>query len=98
MTQKLASINEVENKIVPVLKRYKVRRAGIFGSLAHGQLKPGSDVDVLVEMPKKASLLDLSGLKTELEETTGREVDVVEYEAIKPAIKERVLAEQIYIL
>lgn len=98
MTNKLTNINEVEHKIVPVLKRYKVRRAGIFGSLAHGQLKPGSDVDVLVEMPKKASLFDLSGLKVELEDAIGREVDIIEYEAIKPAIKERVLAEQVYIL
>lgn len=98
MANKLTNINEVEDKIVPVLKRYKVRRAGVFGSLTRGQLKPSSDVDILVEMPKQASLLDLSGLKIELEETTGREVDIIEYEAIKPAIKERVLAEQVYIL
>jgi len=41
-------------------------------------MKRGSDIDVLVEFKGEKSLLDLVGLKLELEEALGREVDVVE--------------------
>ena len=58
---------KIREKILPVLKRYDVIRAAIFGSFARE----------VVEFGAEKSLLDLAGLKIELEESLGRDVDVL---------------------
>jgi len=92
------SIAEVKAKAVPILKRHGARRAGLFGSVVRGDDQAGSDVDFLVELDGEQSLLDVIGLKQDLEEALGRRVDVVEYDAVKPVIRDRVLLEQVSIL
>ncbi len=92
------SIEGVKRKVVPILERHGARRAGIFGSLAHGKVGRRSDVDILVDLGRAIGLFDFVGLKLELEEALGRKVDLVEYDAIKPFIKERILAEEIRVL
>lgn len=57
-----------------------------------------SDVDLLVEFEKRKSLLDLAGLKIELEDALNRRVDVLTYRSLHPLLKERILAEQVRIL
>jgi len=83
---------------VPILRNYAVLRAGLFGSVVRGTLGPESDIDVLVEMPKGASLLDLAGLGLELEQALGRKVDVLTYRSLHPQLRDRILAEQVRIL
>jgi predicted nucleotidyltransferase len=91
-------INEIKNKIIPVLKPYGVKRAGLFGSAARGEMKIGSDVDIVVDIQKDISLLDFIELKLQLEQALERSVDLVEYQAIKPLMRERILREQVSIL
>ncbi len=91
-------IEKLRKKIVPVLKRYGVRRSGIFGSLVRGEGDKDSDLDILVDIKDDLSLLDLVGLKIDLEEVVGRRVDLVEYDAIKPMIRKNILGEQVVIL
>jgi len=91
-------IEKIKNRIVPVLKRYDVVRAAVFGSFVRGEMEKGSDIDILVELGGEKSLLDLVALKMELEEVLGREVDVVEYSTIHPLLKERILKEQVMML
>jgi len=91
-------IKEIQEKIYPILKRYDVTKAAIFGSFATGDYRDDSDVDILVEFGSEKSLLDLAGLKVELEELLKREVDVLTYDSIYPLIKERILNEQEVIL
>lgn len=57
-----------------------------------------SDVDILVEIEERMSLLDFVGLKLELEESLGIKVDLGEYSTIKPIIKEQILSEEVAIL
>ena len=66
--------------------------------MGKGEAKTSCDVDILVEIKSDASLLDFVGIKLELEEALGRKVDLVEYDTIKPIIKERILSEQVAIL
>ncbi len=87
-------IKELKVKIVPVLKKYGVVRAGLFGSVARGEVKKRSDIDILVEFEKGKSLLDLAGLKIELEEILKREVDIVTYNSLHPLLKEIILKEE----
>lgn len=92
------TIDQVKQTVRPILERYGVTRAGVFGSLARGELKIRSDIDILVEIPEPIGLIAFVGLQQELSRTLGRKVDVVEYEAVKPRIRERVLAEEVPIL
>lgn len=84
---------------MPILKRHAVKHASIFGSFARGEAKVDSDVDLLIEYKSKnKSLFDLVDLKSELEETLGRRVDIVTYNSIYWRLRERILAEQVIIL
>jgi len=92
------SIQKIKKKIIPILKRYGVKRAAIFGSLAKGEVKKNSDLDILVEFKGEKSLLDLVGLKLELEEILRRKVDVLTYDSLHPLLKNIILNEQKAIL
>lgn len=92
------STMSVSNVVVPILKQYRVQRAGLFGSVVNGLLGPESDIDLLVDMPAGASLLDLAGLALDLEQALDRRVDILTYNSIHPRLRERILAEQVIIL
>ena len=94
----IEKIEEIKGKILSILKRYKVKRAGIFGSVVRGEENEESDIDILVEIVGRMSLLDFAGLKLELEEALGQRVDLGEYSTIKPMIKEQILSEEVSIL
>lgn len=93
-----AHIKEIKRKILPILQRYGVKRIGLFGSCVRGEIREGSDIDILVEIEKDISLLDFVGLKLEIEEALKKKVDLVEYSTIKPLLRERILNEQVVIL
>jgi predicted nucleotidyltransferase len=85
------TIEEIKAVATPILQKHKVTKAAIFGSIAHGTSSAKSDVDILVELDDSYSLLDFIGIKLELEEALHRAVDLVEYSAIKPALKKYIL-------
>ncbi len=91
------NVLEIKDRIIPILIRHQIKKAGLFGSTAKGNATSKSDIDILVELGTKISLLDFVGIKLELEDLLGRAVDLVEYQAIKPRLKERILAEEIRI-
>ena len=92
-------IEKIKSKIIKILRKNKVMKAGIFGSYARGDQKEDSDIDILVEInDKNMSLLDFIELKLRLENILGKKIDLVEYKAIKPLIRERILNEEIKIL
>lgn len=79
----------------PELKERGVTSAAVFGSVVRGQARSDSDVDVLVHIDPSAGfdLLDLVGVKNLLADRLGRPVDVVEREALKPRVRDGILAE-----
>ena len=89
------SIQSIKKKIIPILKRYGVKKAAIFGSFVRGEARKTSDIDILVEIKKDISLFDFIGLKLEIEEALGKKVDLIEYSTIKPLIREKILKEQV---
>lgn len=88
-------IEQLKAQLAPVFARYGVRKAALFGSTAREETDSDSDIDILVDLPEELSLVDVSGLKLALEDTLGISVDLVEYSAVKPAIKERVMSDHI---
>ncbi len=65
----------------------------VFGSVARGEARPDSDVDLLVELEPGRSLLDLGGLLTDLQTLLGRKVDVVSDKGLRDRIRGQVLQE-----
>lgn len=87
-------VEKITARILPILQRYGVTKAGLFGSVVRDDMHAGSDIDLLVELSQELSLLDVVGLKLELEEALNQKVDLVEYCTIKPLLRERILSEQ----
>ena len=91
-------ITNLKKKIVPILERNNVVKAGIFGSFAKGKAKKKSDIDILIEVKaRKFSLFDLIRLEMELEKKLGRKVDLLTYNSIHPLLKKKILSEEIRI-
>lgn len=88
------TIQNINAKIIPVLKSQGVFKAALFGSVVRGQAKKSSDVDLLVELEDDKSLLDLVGLKLELEDALKTKVDLLTYDSIHPLLRDIILKEQ----
>lgn len=98
MAKKISILERTKSKILPILMNHHVERAGIFGSYSRGDMRKDSDIDLLVEIKERISLLDFIDLKLDLEDVLGKKVDLVEYRTIKPLIKDRILREEYRIL
>jgi predicted nucleotidyltransferase len=72
------------DEILGVARRRRAHRVAVFGSVARGEARPGSDVDLLVDFEPGTSLLDHVGLFQDLEELLGVGVDIVTRSALKP--------------
>jgi uncharacterized protein len=87
------NLENIKSQIKPILKKYGIKKAGIFGSSARGE-SVVNDLDLLVKIDKKISLLEFIGIQQELEDTLGMKVDLVEYDAIMPALKDEILQDE----
>jgi len=90
-------MKQISEQIVPILLKYGVKRAALFGSYARGDYDEKSDVDILIEPPAGMGL-EFIGLKLHLEDTLHKRVDLVSYNGISKYLKKYILAGQISIL
>lgn len=89
---------EIKRKAAPILKNADVKKASLFGSYARGDNTKESDIDFLVDLPRGKTLLDLVGIKQDLEETFNKKVEVITYNSINPLLKDSILKHQYPIL
>ncbi len=75
--------------------RHGASDVSVFGSLARGEGEEASDLNLLVTLGEDRSLLDLVGLKQDVEGLIHRPVDVVTEQALSPYLRERVLSEAV---
>lgn len=68
------------------------RKVRVFGSVARGSAKRGSDVDILVDMAHGRTLVDLVGLTQDLEAILRRRVDVVTARGLSPYLRRTILS------
>ena len=84
---------------VDIVKRIAASRGArnlrVFGSVARGESHANSDLDLLVDMERGRTFLDLVGLWQDLEEALGRRVDVVSEGGLSPHLRERILSEAV---
>jgi uncharacterized protein len=78
-------------EIVRIAARHGARNVRLFGSHAHGEPTPSSDVDLLVELAPESTLLDLVAIKQDVEDLLGCPVDVVTEAAVSPYLRDEVL-------
>ncbi len=95
MTKK---INSIKAKALPILKEEGISRSSVFGSYARGEETKNSDLDILVEMPKGKSLLDLVDLEIRLQEALGTKVDLLTYNSVHPLLKKYIQKDEVRIL
>jgi len=90
-----AGIGLPEAEIAEICRRYQVRELSLFGSAARGEMRPDSDVDLLVDFLPGArpGLLGVSAMRREFTALLGRPVDLAVKPALKPLIRPGVLAE-----
>ncbi len=85
------------SEVLPVLReRYHVKEIGIFGSVARGEERDDSDVDVLVEFVSAPGFFDFVRLENFLSNFLGKKVDLISKYALKPLIREEILKEALY--
>ncbi|MGH3505973.1 MAG: nucleotidyltransferase family protein [Nocardioidaceae bacterium] len=83
------------SELLKALDRHGVRNARVFGSVARGDDRDDSDVDLLVELPENTGLLTIARIEAELEAILGTTVDLVSAGGLKPAVRSRVEPELI---
>jgi uncharacterized protein len=80
-------------RLTAICREYGALRIGIFGSVARGEERPESDIDLVVRFARPRSLLEIVGLERRLSQLLGRKVDLLTEKAISPYIRERINAE-----
>ncbi|NTV40349.1 MAG: toxin-antitoxin system toxin subunit [Demequinaceae bacterium] len=85
------ALRDHSGRIRAVIKEAGGVRVRVFGSTANGTDRPDSDVDLLFDMRKPLSLMQLSTLELELSELIGARVDLVPESSIRPDLRERIV-------
>lgn len=93
----IKDIAEIQKIIQPILWKYPIKSASIFGSYARQEAHTESDIDILMEFSSTISLLQFVNIQLELEDLLGKKVDLVELSTLKPQLKANILKEQIAI-
>lgn len=84
------NLDNIARKSLPILKRNGVTKAFIFGSALYGQDSPSSDIDFLLNYREDVSLLDVAGLKLELEQALNRKVDLISEKYLHHHLKKHI--------
>ena len=93
-TLQLGIVEVDESKLADLCRKYHVRELSLFGSAARGEMRPDSDIDLLVEFLPDAGIgFGYAGLMLDLAQLLGRKVDLVSKRGLKPLIRDSVLAE-----
>ncbi|UCG42496.1 MAG: nucleotidyltransferase family protein [candidate division WOR-3 bacterium] len=80
-------------QILRIARSHGARRVRVFGSVARGEDRDGSDLDIVVDLEPGRDLLDIVAIKQDLEKLLGRHVDVVTEQALSSYVRDEVLRE-----
>lgn len=86
---------EKRDEIRRIAARHGARNVRVFGSVARGEARTDSDIDLLVEAGPETSSWFPAGLVLDLEEALGRKVQVVTEKGLNPDLREQVLREAV---
>ncbi len=95
--KKEKTVKQIKAKIVPVLEKYNIKKAGLFGSYARGEQTKKSDIDLIIEPPKGIGF-GFVRIASDLEKAARKKIDLVTYKSLNHLIKRNILREEIRIL
>lgn len=98
MAEPVTSVAQVRERVAEhpdILRRYGIGGIAVFGSVARGQASAESDVDLLVTFDKPLGAFSVIRLEHELEVVLGRRVEIVTRAALKPYLRDRIVAEAV---
>lgn len=94
MQYRALTIQEVSELASPIFRQYNISKAAVFGSCARGEMRRGSDIDIVVSFEKLNSGFDFFEIKRLLEARLGRKVDLITEKGLEhSAIKDTVATE-----
>jgi hypothetical protein len=94
----MEDIEKLKPKIVEILLKNDVDRAGLFGSYARGEQTEDSDIDILIKFRGRRSLLDLVHTENELKDNLNRDVDLVTYDSLHHLLRDSILKDEVRII
>ena len=89
----LSKVKKNLNRHKRDLAQLGVLTLALFGSITRNEIKPGSDIDILVDFDEKKGIFGFVNLKNYLEDLLKCEVDLVTKGALHPALKKKILQE-----
>jgi predicted nucleotidyltransferase len=92
---KIEELKEKREQILTIAERYGAERVQVFGSSARGESGRESDVDFLIELEPGRTLLDIIGMKQDLEDLLQRKVDVVTEGAVSPYLRDEIVRQAV---
>jgi uncharacterized protein len=90
-------LNKIRKHKTEITEVYHVKEIGVFGSYIRGEERADSDVDILVDFEKPIDLFRFLDLEERLSELSGKKVDLVSKNALKPYIGKEILKEVQYL-
>jgi predicted nucleotidyltransferase len=88
-------LEEKRDDILNIAARHGAYNVRVFGSVARGEDRPDSDVDLLVNVGATTSSWFPAGLILDLEQVLGRQVEIVTEKGLNPHLREQVLREAV---
>ena len=89
--------SERNKTLVSFLTKHGAKKIGLFGSVARGEDRPDSDIDVLVEFSEVKSLFEMVGIELDLADVLGKKIDLFREENLRPIIKNSVMEDLVVI-
>lgn len=86
-------IVQYREALLEVARRHGASNLRVFGSIARGEDTTGSDIDLLIDVPRGTTYFDLARLKREAEDLTGLIFDIHTTSELKDAVREQALSD-----
>ena len=86
-------LTQYRSRILELAKECKIKEVFVFGSVARGEAREDSDVDLLISLDKGASLLDVGRFKWKAEEILHRKVDIAFENKLHASISDQIMKE-----
>jgi uncharacterized protein len=80
-------LRQRRRQLLAAAAKYGATNVRVFGSVARGEETPDSDIDILVDLSPRSSLITLGRLEREIRDVLGVPVDVVPAEGLRPAVR-----------
>ena len=89
--------NEIADKVRPIAEAYGIDKVYLFGSYARGEATSSSDLDFRVDKGSLRGLFALGGLYSDLEESFGKELDLLTTGSLEPKFLNHIANEEILV-